>query len=136
MILIDSNILMYAAGAAHPHKAPSVALFERVAAAQTSACVSVEVLQEVLHRYRAIDRWSDGRRVYELARQIFPAVIPVTVAMLDRARDILEATPGITARDAVHAAVVQLESLDAICSYDRDFDRIADLRRVQPDEVV
>lgn len=136
MILIDSNILMYAAGAAHPHKAPSVALLERVAAAQTSACVSVEVLQEVLHRYRAIDRWSDGRRVYELARQIFPAVIPVTVAMLDRACDILEATPGITARDAVHAAVVQLESLDAICSYDRDFDRIADLRRVQPDEVV
>jgi len=135
VILIDSNILMYAAGAAHPHKAPSVALLARVAAGQTSACISVEVLQEVLHRYRAIDRWSDGRRVYELARQIVPTVIPVTVAMLDRARDILDATPGIMARDAVHAAVVQLESLAAICSYDRDFDRIAELRRVQPDDV-
>jgi predicted nucleic acid-binding protein len=135
VILVDSNILMYAAGAAHPHKAPSVALLERVAAGQVSACVSVEVLQEVLHRYRALDRWSDGRRVYELTRQIVPTVIPVTVAMLDRARDILDATPGIMARDAVHAAVVQLESLAAICSYDRDFDRIAELRRVQPDNV-
>jgi predicted nucleic acid-binding protein len=135
VILVDSNILMYAAGAAHPHKAPSVALLERVAAGQVSACVSVEVLQEVLHRYRALDRWSDGRRVYELTRQIVPTVIPVTVAKLDRARDILDATPGIMARDAVHAAVVQLESLAAICSYDRDFDRIAELRRVQPDDV-
>ena len=134
MILIDSNILMYAAGAAHPNKAPSVALLERVAAGQLSACIDVEVLQEILHRYRAIDRWADGRRVYDLARQIFPMIIPVSASMLDRARDILDATPGLMARDAVHAAVVQLESLDAICSYDCDFDRIAGIRRLQPDE--
>ena len=39
-------------------------------------------------------------------------------------------------KPGARAAAVQLKSLDAICSYDRDFDRIADLRRVQPDAVV
>jgi len=132
VILIDSNILMYAAGAEHPHKAPSVALLEGVASGEIHASISVEVLQEVLHRYRAINRWEDGRRVYDLARQIFPGAIPISVAMLDRARDILDTTPGIMARDAVHAAVVLIEQMDAICSYDRDFDRIAGIRRLEP----
>ena len=39
MILLDSNILMYAAGAAHPHKADSLALLERVARGEVEAAV-------------------------------------------------------------------------------------------------
>jgi len=36
------------------------------------------------------------------------------------------------ARDALHGAVVQMHSLEAICSFDRDFDRLRGLRRVEP----
>ena len=132
MILLDSNILMYAAGADHPHKAPSVTLLGRVASGEVNATINTEVLQEVLQRYRAIGRWDDGRRVYDLARQLFPTVILISAAMLDRAREILDQTSGISARDAVHAAVVIIERFDAICSYDRDFDRIAGVRRIEP----
>ena len=123
---------MYAAGADHPHKAPSVALLERVAAGEINAAINAEVLQEILHRYRALGRWEDGRRVYDLTRQIFPTVIPISAAIIDRAREILDQTAGVMARDAVHAAVVLIERFDAICSYDRDFDRIAGVRRIEP----
>jgi predicted nucleic acid-binding protein len=45
MILVDSNILMYAAGTAHPHRGPSVAILEQIALEQVEAMTDVEVLQ-------------------------------------------------------------------------------------------
>jgi len=132
VILIDTNVLMYAAGASHVHKAPSVAVLERVARGEVEATIDAEVLQEILHRYRAIGRWDDGRRVYDLARQLFPQVIPVTAATLDRARRILDSDTHLMARDALHAAVVLTERMDAICSFDRDFDAIRGIVREEP----
>jgi predicted nucleic acid-binding protein len=132
VILVDANILMYAAGAPHPHKAPSARWLEAVARGEVDATVNVETLQELLHRYRAIGRWSDGRRVYDLARTIFPAVVPITAAVLDEARRLLDRHPMLMARDGLHAAVVLVEGLEAICSYDRDFDLIPGVRRVEP----
>lgn len=132
MILIDTNIIMYAAGVEHPHKAPSLALLERVAGGEVEAAFDAEALQEILHRYRAIGRWKDGRVVYDLARQLFPVVVPITAEVLDRARRILDADARIMARDALHAAVVMLGGMQAICSYDRDFDRITGIARIEP----
>ena len=85
-----------------------------------------------LYRYRSIKRWTDGRKVYDLARQIFPEVIPVTSEVLDHARHLLDANRGLAARDALHAAVVIGEGLEAICTYDRDFDGIPGVRRIEP----
>lgn len=134
MILVDSNVLMYAAGAAHRHKAASVAFLERVAAGDLEAVVDAEVLQEILHRYRAIGRWVDGRKVYDNARRIFALVLPVTAETVDRARLLLDEHPALMARDALHAAFVLEHGLDAVCSFDRDFDRIAGLTRIEPNE--
>ena len=135
MILIDANILMYAAGAEHPNKAPSVRLLEKVADGSVDAALDAEVLQEVLHRYRAIDRWRDGSKVYDDARRIFGMVVPITTEILDHARILLDEHDGISARDALHAAVVAIHDLDALCSYDRGFDRIPTIRRVEPGAV-
>lgn len=132
MILVDANVFMYAAGADHPHKAPSGAYLERIARGEVEAGVDVEALQEIMHRYRAMGRWEDGRRVYDIARSIVPITLPITGEIMDRARDLLDAHDGLAARDALHAAVALLSGAAAICSYDRDFDRIAGLRRVEP----
>lgn len=132
MILVDANIIMYAAGAAHPRKAPSARLLERVARGEVSATIDAETLQEILHRYRALKCWKDGRQVYDLARQVFPTVVPISVEILDRARALLDEHPQLMARDALHAAVVLHQRLDAICSYHRDFDGITSISRVEP----
>src|SRR3970282_1467251 len=132
MILVDSSVLMYAAGTRHPHKQPSVRFLERVASGEVDAALDAEVLQEILHRYRAIGRWADGRQVYDQARRIFPVVVPITAEVLDRARVLLDDHRSVMARDAVHAAVVSVPGLEGISSYDRDFDRISDLKRGGP----
>jgi predicted nucleic acid-binding protein len=132
MILVDANILMYAAGADHAHKEPSIRWLERVARGDVEATINAETLQEILHRYRAIKRWKDGRQVYDLARQLFPNVVPISADILDQARALLDQYPALMARDALHAAVVMDEQCEAICSYDRDFDRIAGIKRIEP----
>lgn len=132
MLLIDSNIFMYAAGADHPHKSPSVAFLRRLARGELEAAVDAGVLQELLHRYRAIGRWAEGRQVYDLARRIVAAVIPVTAEAADGARSLLDSYERLTARDALHAAVIDLHGLEGIVSYDRDFDVVEGLRRCEP----
>lgn len=132
MILVDANVLMYAAGAPHPSKARSVRFLERVAEGEEDAVLDAEVLQEVLHRYRALDRWEDGRTVFDSARTLFPVVLPITVEVLDRARTLMDAYPHLLARDALHAAVVIHHELEAVCSFDTDFDPVAGVRRIEP----
>jgi uncharacterized protein len=56
LIFVDSNIPMYLVGAAHPHKAEAQILLERLIAAGQRLVTDVEVLQEILHRYAAINK--------------------------------------------------------------------------------
>ncbi|MGH7564822.1 MAG: type II toxin-antitoxin system VapC family toxin [Gemmatimonadota bacterium] len=132
MILIDSNVLMYAAGAPHSHKDPSRAFLEGVARGEIDAAVDAEVLQEVLHRYQAIGRWEDGRKVYDLARRIVPIVVPITAEIVDLARSLLDRYRSLMARDVLHAAAAIVHEAEAIASYDRDFDGIREVRRIEP----
>jgi predicted nucleic acid-binding protein len=132
VILIDANIFMYAAGAEHRHKRASADFLGRVALGEIDAAIDAEVLQEILHRYRAIRRWQHGRDVYALSRRIVPLVVAITDEIVDRARDLLDDDPHLSARDAVHAAVVLHRGMGAICSYDRDLDKVAGLQRIEP----
>jgi predicted nucleic acid-binding protein len=97
------------------------------------AAADVEVLQEILHRYSAAGRAADGARLYSLARRIVSTWLPVDVGVLDRARNLMTADAALGARDALHAAVYFTVGAAALCSYDRDFDRVDGLARVEPD---
>jgi len=132
VILVDSNVLMYAAGTEHPNKAAAIAFLDRVARGEIEAAVDAEVLQEVLHRYRSLRRWKDGRRVYTLARDIFPRVVPITGEIVDRANDLMDEDGSLSARDAVHAAVTLAHGMKGICTFDRDFARIPGCSRIAP----
>lgn len=132
MILVDSDVLMYAAGAEHPHKAPSVALLRHIAAGSIEAAIDAEVLQEILHRYRGIRRWEQGSQLYTSARSIFTVIIPITARVLDETHALLDRYPDLMARDALHAAVARQETRGEIYSFDDDFDGIEGIARHTP----
>jgi predicted nucleic acid-binding protein len=58
--------------------------------------------------------------------------VAITDQIVDRARDLLDDDRRLGARDALHAAVVLSRGMDAICSYDRDLDKIIGLKRIEP----
>ena len=134
--MLDSNIFMYAGGASHPNKKPCLQLLERIASGDIDAVIDAEVLQEILHRYRSIDRWEDGCTVFELARQIVLIVVPITDEIMDLTLNIMKRYPELMARDALHAAAFQISGSDVFCSYDNDFDRISGLVRMKPEDLI
>ena len=136
MILVDSNVFMYAGGSAHPYKEPSQKFLRQIAAGELDAAIDAEVLQEILHRYRAINRWTEGTAVFEQAVQIIANVIPINRQTLIEAHALMKQYLKLTARDALHAAVYVLEDAEALCSFDRDFDQIDGLVRKEPGELL
>jgi uncharacterized protein len=132
LILVDTNIFMYAAGAEHPNKMPSTQFLLRVARGEVEAAVDTEVLQEILHRYRAMGRWEEGRRVYDAARRIVLVSIPITGEIMDAARDLLDTYPSLSVRDALHAAATLQMGAEGLCSYDEDFNDINGFKRIVP----
>jgi predicted nucleic acid-binding protein len=130
-VFIDSNIPMYVAGSEHPHRDPSRRLLAKVQSGEIEGYTSVEVLQEILYRYSALRRLDLAREVYDIFVQICPVVFDVTLAETDRARDLLLEVTGISARDAIHAAVMLNRDVEWIASFDGGFDRVPGIRRME-----
>jgi len=129
---IDTAVIMYAAGAEHQLRDPCRRLLRRVADGQLEAVTSVEVIQEILHRFTALRRADVGAAMARDALDLFAPVLPVTHAVMRRMPDLTERYPTLAARDLVHAATCMEEGIDEIVSPDRGFDLIAGIRRLDP----
>lgn len=129
-VFIDSNIPMYVAGRPHRHREASVRLLEAVQRNEIEGCTSTEVLQEILYRYSALSRYDLARDVYDFFVAICPRVFDVTLADTDRARDLLTTVRGLSARDAVHAAVMLNHGIEQIATFDGGFDSVSGIHRL------
>jgi uncharacterized protein len=130
VILIDSNIPMYLVGAEHPHKVDARRLLERVIAERQRLVTDAEVLQEILHRYVAIDRRDAIQPALDALLGIVDEVIPIEDRDVLRARDVVLGVPGISARDALHVAIMQRHRIVSILSFDRGFDAVPGVKRM------
>ena len=122
---------MYLVGAHHPLKARARQLAEEAIADGEALCTDVEVLQEILHRYRAINRLEMVAPAFAAVLGIVDVVYPIELRDVERARRILQSSPDRSARDAVHIAVMQAHDVDAVMSFDRGFDGIPGVRRIE-----
>ena len=130
-VFVDSNIPMYVAGTKHPNKGPATRFLESAADKGLELCTSTEVLQEILYRYTVLGRPELADRVYDLFVALIPEVFEVTLADTDLAKKILLSTPGLSARVAVHAGVMINRGANATATFDRGFDRIEEVTRVE-----
>lgn len=133
---LDANILMYAIGKAHPYKEPCIQILRLIETEALSVVSNVEVLQEILHRYRSLGKDALSRQAYGHFKTLCDAMLPVLESDLDLALGILEQAPGVQVRDAIHAATMLNHSLEKVVSTDRHFDRIDGIRRIDPVDLV
>ena len=130
MIFVDSNIPMYLIGAAHPRKAEAQVILERLIAAGERIVTDAEVLQEILHRYTAIDKREAIGPAFQVTLGIVDEVLPIEKADVLRAGEIAQNRAMMSARDAVHIAVMERHGIRSILSFDGDFDRWPGLQRI------
>jgi len=129
VIFVDSNIPMYLVGSAHPNKEASRRLLEQAIVEDERLVTDAEVLQEILHRYVAIQRRDAIEPAFEVLLGIVDEVLPIELADVQRARRLL-ASAGLSARDAIHVAVMQRHDIGRILTFDRAFEQVPGIERI------
>lgn len=130
MILVDSNIPMYLVGASHPHKVEAQRLLEKLIRDRQRLITDAEVLQEILHRYVAIDRRDAIQPAFDALLGIVDEVLPVEDKAVERAKQIVLEYRRLSARDAVHLAVMEKHGIARILSFDSGFDSFPGVTRL------
>jgi uncharacterized protein len=129
VIFVDSNIPMYLVGADHPNKAEARRLLERAIIDGERLVTDAGVLQEILHRYVAIDRRDAIGPAFDALLGVVDVVLPIEHADVARTRSLLE-TPSLQARDAIHVAIMLRHEIGHVLSFDRAFDQVTGITRV------
>ena len=130
MILVDSNIPMYLVGAPHAHKSDARRLLEKVVSERQSLVTDAEVLQEILHRYAAIDRRDAIQPAFDALLGIVDQVLAVDRSIAERAKQIVLGYRQLSARDAVHIAVMEHHGIEQIMTFDSGFDGFPGITRL------
>lgn len=130
MIFVDSNIPMYLVGADHPNKLAARALIERAIVDNEPLASDAEVVQEILHRYVAIKRKDAIDAAVDALLGVVDVFHPIELEDVQRARHLIGTTDRLSARGALHVAVMQRYEIDRILSFDTGFDGIPGITRV------
>jgi predicted nucleic acid-binding protein len=121
---------MYLVGAHHPHKIEAQRLLEDLVRLGERLVTDAEVLQEVLHRYVAIDRRDAIQPAFDALTAVVDEVLPVEAKIVERAKQIVLAYRRLSARDAIHLAIMQEHGIEHILSFDTGFDSFPGIRRL------
>jgi predicted nucleic acid-binding protein len=130
VILVDSNVPMYLVGAPHIHKGDAQRLLEKLISERQRLVTDAEALQEILHRFGAIQRRDAIQPAFDALLGVVDEVLPVDRIAVERAKEFVLGYTGLSARDAVHLAVMEQNGIDQILSFDTGFDQFPGITRL------
>lgn len=130
MIFVDSTIPIYLVGAAHPHKLDAQRLLESAVSAGQRLVTDAEVLQEICHRYVAINRRDAIQPAFDAVLGVVDDVLSVARTDVEDAKDTLLRYPDLSARDALHVAIMGRHNITELMSFDRGFDSYPGINRL------
>ena len=119
-MFVDTNVLMYAVGRAHPLRAEARKFFEEALAGDTPRlCTSAEVLQELMHAYLPVGRVETLDSALTLAAACVQEVWPVAGEDVRFARALADTHPELGARDLLHLACCRRRNVGRVKTFDR-----------------
>jgi predicted nucleic acid-binding protein len=113
---------MYLVGAPHPHKSDAQRWLETLVSERQRLVTDAEVLQEILHRYVAINRRDAIQPAFDALLGVVDQVLDVDRAAVERAKEIVLGRRQLSARDAVHLAIMERHGIQRILTFDSGFD--------------
>lgn len=121
---------MYLVGASHPHKTDAQRVLEKLVRDRQRLVTDAEVLQEVLHRYVAINRRDAIQPAFDALLSVVDEVLPVNGKAVERAKQIVLEYRRLSARDAVHLSIMEEHGIERILSFDGGFDSFSGITRL------
>lgn len=121
---------MYVVGVTHPNKTTAQHILETGIATQVRLITDVEVFQEILHRYGAIHRRDAIQPAFDVLSGIVDEILPIEHQDVLMAKDIMLGHERLSARDAIHIAVMTHHGISQIFSFDAGFDAYPGIHRI------
>jgi len=121
---------MYVVGGSHPNKVAAQRLLEKVLLDRQRLVTDAEVFQEILHRYVSINRRDAIQPAFDALLAMVDEVIPVDRETVENAKQIVLGYRQLSARHAVHLAVMRQHGIDQILSFDSGFDQFPGITRL------
>lgn len=132
MIVLDTTVLVYAVGTAHPLRAPCRSLVAAIGEGAVAATTTAEVIQEFAHvRARRQGRADAAALARSYAALLFP-LVTIDDDDLAAGLDLFASHDSLGAFDCVLAAAAIRLSAWALVSADRGFATIDGLRHIDP----
>ena len=122
---------MYLVGVAHPNKDRAVVALTQLARDGERFVTDVEVYQELLHRYIAIQRPDAIDAAFMSLDGLADDVLTFGLAEIRSARALLGSVDNLSARDALHVAVMRNAGVSRILSFDDGFDSLPGIERLK-----
>jgi len=121
---------MYLVGAAHPHKLEAQRLLESALSAGERLVTDAEVLQEICHRYVAINKREAIQPAFDAILGVVDDVLAIERTDVEHAKDTVLRYQSLSARDALHLAVMARRDITQLMSFDRGFDEYPGIKRL------
>jgi predicted nucleic acid-binding protein len=121
---------MYLIGQDHPHKRDVILTLEKFVAEKRTLVSNVEVLQEILHRYKAIHRENAIQHAFDAVYEIADRIFDISEEDVLEAKNLVLAYNNLSARDALHAAQMKRLNIKNIFSFDSGFDQLPWIERI------
>ena len=132
MIVLDTTVLVYAAGADHPLRESCGRLVRAAAEGRLAATTTVEAIQEFADVHARRRPRATAARLARLYSEGLAPLLVVDRDILSRGLDLFERHDGLGPFDAVLAAAALAHGAEALVSADRAFRGVAGLRLVEP----
>jgi predicted nucleic acid-binding protein len=121
---------MYLVGTSHPHKIEAQRALEKLIRNRQRLTTDAEVLQEILHRYVAIDRRDAIQPAFDALLGVVDEVLAIDNKTVERAKQIVLEYRRLSARDAVHLSIMEQHGIERILSFDSGFDSFPGITRL------
>ena len=121
---------MYLIGQDHPNKNLTIVNLERLVQENKRLVSSAEVLQEILHRYTAINRKGAIQPAFDVLKKITDEIYDINIGHVENAKELILAYENLSARDAIHLAIMKHHGIKTIFSFDKGFDQVPEISRM------
>lgn len=121
---------MYLIGEDHPHKRDASLILEKLASERERLVTNSEVLQEILHRYTAIQRKDAIQPCLDALYGFIDDIFPIEEEDVLSAKALVLAYDQLTARDALHVSHMKRYQIEIIFSFDKHYDALPKIKRI------
>ena len=134
MILLDSDIFLYAAGRPSAWRDPCQGVLRRLVEEEPGLVSRTDaaVLRELLEHGRAVGAPATGRALFDAVAALGIPILPLGEQEMRRGREILDEMPAMDTRVAAHAGIMRANGIERVLSYDEGFDAVPGIERLEP----